>query len=94
MRRWSAEGKRQSEIAALLGRSSKAVSNHLQQRGMKRVQKGRPRKMTRQVYTGLRRVLTRLLKKAGGEKVRDEEKPHFSRQRKWRVFWNIFLLVQ
>ena len=68
MRRWSAEGKRQSEIAALLGRSSKAVSNHLQQRGIKRVQKGRPRKMTRQVYTGLRRVLTRLLKKAGGEK--------------------------
>ena len=33
MKRWSAEGKRQSEIAALLGRSSRAVSNHLKRRG-------------------------------------------------------------
>ena len=68
MRRWSAEGKRQSEIAALLGRSSKTVSNHLKRRGNEKIQKGRPRKMTKEVYTGLRRVLTKLLKKAGGEK--------------------------
>ena len=68
MRRWSKEHKSIAEIAELLGRHKRTVLTHLKAPvNARRKTKGRPKAITPQMYTTLKRVLDRLLKKAGGQ---------------------------